>query len=454
MTPPADATGPLDPTGEDGAVLVVGAGKMGLPVAAVFASRGARVIVADVNDRVVAQINAGESPIDEPGVPDLVAEMVRLGRLRATTDTGAAAARSDVVVILVPVLLTGGHGPDLAIIRGVAATLAASIRRGTMIVVETTVPIGETRRLGAIVAGGGLRADDEFDLVFSPERVKSQLVLRNLQVNPKVVGGGTPEAAERAASFYRRYLGAPVDVVGSLETAEFVKLAGMIYRDVNIALANELAAYAEGFPIEFERARAAANTDGEAALLEPGIGVGGHCTPVYPHFVIADAVERGVPTRLTQLGRAVNDAQPERALERIEDAVGSLRGRRVAVLGLGFRPNVKEETMSPTVPVVRGLVARGAEAVVIDPLYTAAELAALGLPTGDLRAIDVAILVTAHPAFRDILPELAAAGCRVVYDGRRLWAPGEVRAAGLIHIAPGAAAERSETARSDQTTSR
>jgi nucleotide sugar dehydrogenase len=428
-----------DPTIGAESVLVVGAGKMGLPVAAVLASRGARVVVSDVNERVVAQINAGSSPVDEPGVTDLVAQMVRAGRLRATVDTGAAAAQSDVVILLVPVLLTSNDEPDLAVIRGVASTLATSIRPGTMVIVETTVPIGETRRLGALIEAGGLRADEDFDLVFSPERVKSQLVLRNLQVNPKVVGGGTAAAADRAAAFYRRYLGAPVEVVGSLETAEFVKLAGMIYRDVNIALANELAAYAEQFPIEFERARAAANTDGEAALLEPGIGVGGHCTPVYPHFVIGDAEAREAPTRLTALGRAINALQPERALERIEEVMGPLRGRRVALLGLGFRPGVKEDTMSPTRPLVAGLRARGAEAVVLDPLYTTDELEALGLPTGDLAPIDIAILVTAHPAFRGILPELAAAGCRLVYDGRRSWPRVEVEAAGLIHLAPGVA---------------
>jgi nucleotide sugar dehydrogenase len=209
-------------------VSVIGAGMMGLPVACVFASRGARVIVCDVNQRVVDEINAGISPIDEPGVPELLAESVASGALRATTDTASAVATSDVVVILVPVLLTQDRRADLAIMDGVAQVLATAIHRGTMVSIETTLPVGGSRRIGKIIAGGGLEAGRDFDLVFSPERVKSKFVLRNLQVNPKIVGGITPEAASRAEAFYATSLGAPVDNVGSLETAEFAKLAGMV----------------------------------------------------------------------------------------------------------------------------------------------------------------------------------------------------------------------------------
>jgi nucleotide sugar dehydrogenase len=418
-------------------VSVIGAGKMGLPVACVFASRGARVIVCDVNSVMVDGINRGISPIDEPGVQDLLAAGVRSGALRATTNTAAAAAASDVVVILVPVLLTPSLDADLAIIESVAETLATSIRPGTMVIVETTLPVGGTRRLGAIIERGGLVAGRDFDLVFSPERVKSRFVLRNLQINPKVVGGGTAEAGARAAAFYADFLGAPVDNVGSLETAEFTKLAGMVYRDVNIALANELAMYAELRPIDFERARQAANTDGEAAILSPGIGVGGHCTPVYPHFLIHDAIERGAPARLAILGREINDFQPEHALDRIEAAIGPLAGRRVAILGLGFRPGVKEHTNSPAFAVFDHLRKRGADPIVVDPLYPDDEIVARGLQPGPLAGAEIAILVTGHELFRDLLPELAASGCQLVFDGRGFWARALAEQAGLTYLAPG-----------------
>src|SRR5262249_40207669 len=155
------------------------------------------------------------------------------------------------------------------------------------------------------------------------ERVKSLLVFAHLTKNPKVVGGLTPAAAERAEAFYREYLGAPVRNVGSLEAAELVKLAGMVYRDVNIALSNELARYAEAAGLDFYPVREAANTDGEAALLMPGIGVGGHCTPVYPYFLIRDGERRGIPTPLAHFSRQINDGQCAHQLDRLERAAGA-----------------------------------------------------------------------------------------------------------------------------------
>lgn len=418
-------------------VTVIGAGKMGLPLACVFASRGARVTVCDINRDVVDGINRGICPFDEPGVSELLASTVASGSLRATTDTATAVSASEVVVVLVPVLLTDDKQADLSMIDSIGETLSSSLRRGAMVSIETTLPVGGTRRLGAIVERGGLRAGADFDLAFSPERVKSRLVLRNLQVNPKVVGGITPEAAARAEEFYAKYLGAPVDNVGTLEAAEFVKLAGMVYRDVNIALANELAAYAEANGIDFGRVRAVANTDGEAAILLPGIGVGGHCTPVYPYFLINDAAALGLPANMALLGRQINDFQPIRALDRIESRMGSLEGRRVLVMGLGFRPDVKEHTCSPAFQVCAGLRERGAHATVCDPLYTDDELRSHGLEPGTVDGAEVAILVTGHKAFIGLLPTLASAGVRLVFDGRGFWSPTEAERAGLGYIGVG-----------------
>ena len=245
-------------------IAVIGAGKMGLPLACVFAERGGRVIACDANPHVVEAINSGRSPIDEPGVQDILQRAVQDGRLSATADTIAAVAQSEAVVVIVPVLLTLEKKADTGIIESVTRQIALGLRRGTMVSYETTLPIGGTRALLPILESGGLRGGREFDLVFSPERVKSRLVIQRLTKNPKIVGGLTPEAAARAAAFYGEYLGAPVINVGALETAEMVKLAGMVYRDVNIALANELARYCEAAGIDFPAVVQAANNDGEA----------------------------------------------------------------------------------------------------------------------------------------------------------------------------------------------
>ena len=423
-------------------VAVVGAGKMGLPLACQLARGGASVQACDVNPDVVRAINAGRCPIDEPGVAEMLAEMTAAGRLTATTDTRTAVAASEVVVVIVPAALTAERDIDTSVLESVSREIADSMRPGTLVSYETTVPVGGTRRLLVpILERSGLSAGRDFDVVFSPERVKSQSVLRNLTVNPKVVGGLTRVATERAASFYRTYLGAPVIELDTPEAAEMVKLAGMVYRDVNIALANELGRYAEAVGVDLPALTAAINTDGEAALLEPGIGVGGHCTPVYPWFLIRDAERIGVPMTLAERGRRVNDGQAAHALDVLERVWRPLDGRRVLVLGLAFRPGVKEHTCSTAFLLREELARRGAAVTLDDPLYTPDDIRACGFAPGTPAsdpAPDVIVLNTAHPAYRALdLAALARRGLQAVVDGRNLWEPEQVRRAGLRYVGMG-----------------
>jgi nucleotide sugar dehydrogenase len=422
-------------------VTVVGAGKMGLPIACQIASRGAHVTACDINESLVATINRGECPFDEPGLAELLQAAVADGRMVATTDLSAAAATSDVVIVIVPVLVTADRTADLGHMRTVSKTIGRSMKPGTIVIYETTLPVGGTRSLLPLLEAGGLRAGVDFDLVFSPERVKSRLVLKHLSTTPKVVGGHTQGAAVRAAAFYRDHLQSPVIDVGSLEAAELAKLAGMVYRDVNIALANELSRYAELVGVDFGAVAAAANTDGEAALLLPGIGVGGHCTPVYPYFLAKDAADRGLDAELTTAARRINDTQPQAALRRLEAQWQPLSGRSVLLLGLGFRPDVKEHTCSPAFQLRSALSERNAIVRLHDPLYSPAEITGHGFTPGDIgapEAPEVLVLVTAHRAYRELdFAALAARGLKAVVDGRNVWDPAKVRAAGLVYIGIG-----------------
>jgi nucleotide sugar dehydrogenase len=423
-------------------VAVIGAGKMGLPLACQFASRGAHVLACDVRPDLVAAINRGECPIDEPGVPELLAGVVREGRLRATTGTPAAVAESEVIVVIVPALLTPEPDADISILAAVSEQIAEGLRPRSMVSYETTLPVGCTRRhFLPILERSGLWAGTDFDVVFSPERVKSQLVLDHLTRTPKVVGGLTPAAAERAGDFYGRYLGAPVINVGSLEAAELVKLAGMLYRDVNIALSNELARYAEAVGVDLHRVIAAVNNDGEANLLQPGIGVGGHCTPVYPYFLIRDAERQGFPATLAERSRRINDDQARHILDRLERHWKSLRGRRVLILGLAFRPRVKEHILSPAFLLAEELRRRGADVRLHDPLYDDDDLRGHGFTPGSLDdrpAPEVVILNTAHPEHAGLdLAALAASGVAAVVDGRASWSPEAAHRAGLIYVGVG-----------------
>jgi nucleotide sugar dehydrogenase len=425
-------------------VSVIGVGKMGLPIAVWIASRGAMVWACDANPAVVEAIQAGRPAVDEPGVCELMTEAQAAGQLFATYDTAKAVADSEVVIVIVPAILTAEREADLRNLEAASNDIARGLQQGTLVVYETTVPVGTTReRMIPILQTSGLEPGTEFLVAYSPERVKSRLVMRHLTETPKIISGFDDRSAAAAAHFYRTYLGAPVIDVGPIEAAEFAKLAGMVYRDVNIAVANQLAAYAESVGLDALPILDAANTDGETALLKPGIGVGGHCTPIYPYFLLGDAAQRDVDVSLTARAREVNDLQADRVVARLDTALGGLAGRRVGILGLGFRPDVKEHICSPTFLVEASLRSRGAETRVHDPLYTDTELTShgfVGWTPGqrDGWAPEAVALVTGHSAFADLdLEALRQVGLRVVLDGRRFWKPDALDALGLTYVGVG-----------------
>lgn len=360
-----------------GTVAVVGAGKMGLPLAAQFAGHGWQVIAVDVQADVVAAINQGRSHIgSEPGVAELVAEAHAAGRLAATLDGAAAAAAADVVVLIVPVMLDAEAQPDFRYMDAALAAIAPGIHAGSLVIFETTLPVGETRRRFAprLEVATGLRADADFFVAFSPERLYSGAALRNLATYPKLVGGLGPRSSERAAAFYDAVLDAEIVAMSSAEAAEFSKLADTTYRDVNIALANQFAAYADRLGVDIREVIAAANSQPYSHIHQPGLGVGGHCIPVYPHFLLAHAPE----LTLVAQARQVNDGQIRIALDEISVAVDDLAEARVLVLGLTYREGVKELAYSRAVPLIEGLQTMGVQVLAHDPLLDHDEIRALG----------------------------------------------------------------------------
>lgn len=423
-------------------IAVVGGGRMGLPLACVFGKHGAHVTVCDIDGAVVEAIAAGVCPYAEPGLPELMADLHRDGLLRSSTDTTTVVAASDVVVVIVPAHLTADKEIDLHILVAASEAIGKGLRPGTLVIYETTVSVGATRRklVPVLERASGLAAGRDFQVAYSPERVKANLVLERLETTPKVVGGIDVQSQARAADVYRTYLGAPVQSVSSIEAAEMTKLAGMLFRDVNIALANELAAFCAMSGIDFDQVRVAANVDGEAGLLMPGIGVGGHCTPVYPYFLTRDSRRMGMPQRISEAAREINDLQPLRQLERIAHAWGPLRGQGVHLLGLGFRPGVKVDTLSPAYALRDALGAAGANVTLQDPHYTADELRGAGFVPGRPDAARIVVLNTAHAEFGT--PDFGAwraAGVEVLLDGRNMWNQAEAEAAGLLYFGIGRA---------------
>lgn len=409
-------------TGEDGTagrVAVVGAGKMGLPLAAQFATHGWEVVAVDVNPAVVAAINEGRSHVgEEPGLAELVAEAHRAGRLRATTDGTAAARETDVVVLIVPVMLDDEQRPDYRYMDAAVDAIAPGLHEGSLVVFETTLPVGDTRRrfTPRLESASGLVAEEGLLVAFSPERLYSGAALRNLATYPKLVGGIGPRSLDRAARFYASVVDTEVVAMSSAEAAELSKLADTTYRDVNIALANEFARVAERVGVDIAEVIAAANSQPYSHIHQPGIGVGGHCIPVYPHFLLAKAPDLA----LVDTARRVNDGQVNHAVQTLVRVLGSLEDVPVLVLGLTYRHGVRELAYSRAIPLVERLRFHGAKVSAHDPLLAADEVAALGATPwspGDPAPFRAVVTQTGDPAWAS-LDWPAFASLELVYDGR------------------------------------
>jgi len=387
-------------------VAIYGLGKMGLPLAAVYADVCGNVVGADVDPDVVRTVNDGGCHVKrEPGLADLVAETVECGALRAVADPTEAAAAAAVHVLIVPTLLTDDGRPDLSIVEAVTEDVAAGLEPGDLVVVESTVPPRTCADVvrPVLAAESGLDPD-EFGVAFCPERTASGRALVDIRgAYPKIVGGVDGESTRAARLVYEEINEQGVIPVADATTAEAVKVFEGVYRDVNIALANELARFADEFGIDVREAIDVANTQPFCDLHEPGPGVGGHCIPVYPHFLVG-GFETAAP--LMRTARAVNDRMPEYAVDVICEALAR-EGREpdeatVAVFGLTYRPNVAELRNAPALPIVRGLDRLGSEVLAVDPLVEAEEAAPatlVGQDELDPDAVDVAVLVTPHDEF-------------------------------------------------------
>lgn len=381
-------------------IAVIGIGRIGLPLAAKLAANGHTVFGCDISAERVEQVNRGENPIpDEAGLTDLLRDAVRTGNLRATTSTAGAVADCDTVLFTVAVDVDATGRADLNSLFAAAADVARGLKPGALCVFDTTLPVGTTRReLAPRLEGGGLRLGRDFSVAFSPERLLMGRVIEDLVKYPKIVGGVDARGGERAASFFREALGVEVLKLSSAEAAELSKLSEGVYRDLNIALANELARVADVFEVDISEVIRAANSQPYCHLHVPGTGVGGHCIPVYPRFLI----QGEGPSQLAALGRSVNDAMPGYVAARVEELLGGLAGKRVVILGLTFRPDVAVTHHTNAVDLLREFRARGAVVHGHDALLSDEGVRQLGFDPAPepLQGYDVAVVHANHRAYR------------------------------------------------------
>lgn len=399
-------------------VCVIGLGKVGLPLAAHLAQTY-EVIGVDCNPDVTAAVNNGNPLISEPGL----LERLWRGNLAATTDIAGAIRQSQVVVVVVPLLLDSANKPDFANIDAVTKVIADNLD-GQLVIYETTLPVGTTRnRFGKVLAATG----KEFALAFSPERISSGQVFDDFNTYPKVVGGDREISLLRVVDFYERCFPAVLPA-SSLEAAEFSKLAECVYRDVNIGLANEFAVLADGWGVPVTEVIALANSQPFSYVHQPGIGVGGHCIPVYPHF-LPDWVE------IPMAARQFNEAMPGYVLEKLRRELGGLSGKSILIAGLSYRAGVRETYKSVALDLIDLLISHGAIVYANDPLFSEDEIGQFAYFAELEAPMDAVILQAYHEEYKPF--PLDKLHCRALVDGRNWLNRVEVEHMGMTYIGVG-----------------
>jgi UDP-N-acetyl-D-mannosaminuronic acid dehydrogenase len=407
-------------------VCVLGLGYIGLPTAAVIARSGCRVLGIDVNASVVETINRGEIHIEEVDLDGLVQGVVSRGMLRASS----MVEPSDVFVIAVPTPFDSNHAPDISYVLEAAANIAAVLKTGDTVIIESTSPVGTTDQVRALIAGlrpdlkvpGSNDGTPDIAIAYCPERVLPGKILEELINNDRSIGGVTPRCARKALTFYKRFVRGEC-VTTDARSAEMTKLVENAFRDVNIAFANELSIVADHMGLDVWEVIRLANRHPRVNILQPGPGVGGHCIAVDPWFIVHGAPEH---TPLIRTARGVNDGKVDHVIAHASAMIEANPMMTVGCLGLAFKANIDDFRESPAKKVAAELAKRFGQRVrIVEPyaaqlpkdfVGTAAQL--IDVDTALLEC-DILIPLVDHDAFKAI--PLAERVHKMVYDVRGIW---------------------------------
>ena len=415
-------------------VSIIGLGYIGLPTAAVLASKKVKVVGVDVNQHAIDTINQGKIHIVEPELDNLVREAVQNNYLKAVKNP----EKSDVFMVAVPTPFKDNYEPDLSYIKSAAKSIATVLERGNLVILESTSPVGATEKMMEWI-GDALPdlsfpkfGDDKFiaDIAVAhcPERVLPGQVVRELVENDRIIGGVTTQCAERARELYKIFVEANC-LITDCRTAELSKLVENSFRDVNIAFANELSLICDKLGINVWELIKLANRHPRVNILQPGPGVGGHCIAVDPWFIVDSAPDEA---KLIRMARLVNDNKPNFVLNKIDCAV-SLIGKsktelKIACLGLAFKPDIDDLRESPALSIMRKISLMGfSEVLLAEPnIFTLPkefkdkeQLVSLVLADEAIRAADIVVLLVDHTPFKSI--DLGLLSGKQIIDTRGIW---------------------------------
>src|SRR3989338_462447 len=382
-------------------ISVIGLGKAGLPLEAVIADSGLEVLGVDLDKKRVEMINNGINPIkEEPGLKELIKKHGSK-KLKATTDAVDAAKQCNAHIVVVPLFIDENKKPDFSVIKKALEALSEGLKKNDIVVLETTVPIGTTENLvkNTLEKSSKLKAGIDFYLAYSPERIMTGYSISRYREFPKLVGGINKESTEKAFEVYKKF-SKPIRV-SNARTAELAKVAEGVYRDVNIALANELYGVAEHYNVDFWEMKEAAKHE-YCNILEPG-NVGGNCIPVYPWFLINE-----IDAPLIKTARVLNDDMINYYFKNIKNIVGKKLNAKIGIIGLSYREGVKERAYSRSIAMINLLRKNGYDVYALDPLYSREEIENNFNVKylNDFGKMDAIIVMNKLPQYKDKLLKL------------------------------------------------
>jgi UDP-N-acetyl-D-mannosaminuronic acid dehydrogenase len=401
-------------TDESFKIAIFGLGHIGLPTAALFAKNGFNVVGIDINQNIVDKINSGISPIMEPGLDELVNEVVSGGNLRATNKASEAVKNSNVMVVIVPTPVDEKKCSDLSAVISACKMISDGLKQDDLVIIESTIPPGTCENVVIpILEESGLRSSLDFKMAYTPERALPYNTLYEMTHNARVIGGIDSESSEKAVFLYEKITEGEVITVKDLITAEMVKLMENTYRDTNIALANEMAIVCESMGIDAIDAIKAANFHPRVDIHTPGPGVGGHCLSIDPYFIVEMAEEKGNPARLIKTARDVNEYMPYHVARIVEKALKDvdkkLSNSTIGVLGVAYKGNVADARETPAEPLIKILSSEGAIVMAHDPHVDPQMIETMGakpVTFDEALKCECVVLITDHKEYYNITPEM------------------------------------------------
>ncbi len=400
-------------------VVMLGLGYIGLPTAALIASKGIDVRGVDINSEIIATINSGKVHIVEPDLEGLVMYAVSKGFLKAFTDP----AEADVFMIAVPTPFRGNHEPDISFVESAVRMIIPVLREGNLVILESTSPVGTTEQIASLIHTARPELKGKISIAYCPERVLPGKILFELERNDRAIGGLDPASAEHAKTFYGLFVKGKLHLTNA-RTAEMCKLTENAFRDVNIAFANEVSLICEELNINVWELISLANLHPRVNILQPGPGVGGHCIAVDPWFIVHSSPSSA---RLIRRAREVNDSKPLHLVDRIVNEASRLSKPVIACFGLSFKANIDDLRESPAVLVVKELLRRNvAPVLAVEPnidalpssLYQQPGLSLVDAEEALTKA-DILVLLVDHREFAEI--DRSRLQGKIVIDSRGIW---------------------------------